>query len=159
MTTSWIPLLILMLSLPATEASGQEPDSLVTPALAWTVFEAHQWDRIAGSLPSSGDTGGVQVTMPQVHGPLLVIYGRAWMPILEEEAIGWLRQVPGHLTLYLSSVPFGEIGSRVTRRDVFAAQIGPLKPGRYEVQVIWKPLYGPRAMIERTLYNEPVIVP
>ena len=150
--------LILMLALPATGASGQVTDSLVNAPMAWTVFEPHQWTRLVSSLPTRGDSGRVLVTLPQVQGRFVVVYGRALMPDFEDETVSWVRQAPGDLTLYLSLVGSAEEAHHLTRIDVFRARIGPVAPGRYRVRVIWKPLYGRWAMVDQLLYDEPVVV-
>jgi hypothetical protein len=159
MTTIRSAVLILMLGLPATRAAGQVTDSLTNAPLAWTVFDPQHWNRIAVSLPSRGDSGGVQVTLPQVRGRFVLVYGRALMPDFEDETVSWVRQVAGELNLYLSLVGSAEEAHHETRMDVFAARIGPLAPGKYQVHVIWKPVYGSRAMIDQLLYDEPVVVP
>jgi hypothetical protein len=81
------------------------------------------------------------------------------MPDFEDETVSWVRQVAGGLNLYLSLVGSAEEAHHVTKMDVFAARIGPLAPGKYQIHVIWKAVYGPRAMIDQLLYDEPVVVP
>lgn len=159
MTSRRIPLLTLLLAVPGAHLAGQVLDSTVNPPLAWTLYTGQQWSRIAASLPTRSDSGPVQVTLPQVQGRFIVVYGRVAMPIIQQEAIGWVRQVASELWLYLSSTQIGQEGSRLVRIDVFAAHIGPLQPGRYRVHVIWLGRYGQWPMVEDSLWDETIVVP
>jgi hypothetical protein len=149
--------LTLLLVMPMT-LHGQGSDSIVSHALTWIDYPKDSWwNDVTAAGGTRGEVQGIAVITPRTQSGSLVVYGRAVVSKVTDYVTGWTHSTGSRIQLYLMPTRYHDILS-VEDDDglrVFGARVGPLPPGRYDLQVIWAGETGNRTLIEAEVAVKP----